>query len=171
MGNALRPRSLCLKYHVFNGRHARQETLLDAAELDVQNGQMQEIEFRGRVRAACARSASVIDVELYSQDVASGVMHRPWCQDVGRDADGHVLVDAGNVRKSFRGREVRDLEHAREHLSSLRVRGPGVERPGGLGSVDGLNVEEPAASLLGRLLCARVRGERDDTPKVARVDI
>ena len=55
----MRPSSLCLKYHVFSARHTRQEALLDAVELDVQ-----EIEFRGRVRAACAKSASVIEVEL-----------------------------------------------------------------------------------------------------------
>ena len=70
-------------------------------------------------------------------------------KDVGRDADGHALVDADDARKSFRGREVRDLEHAREHLSSLWIRGPGVERPSGLGNVDCLNVEERAASLSG----------------------
>ena len=166
MGNALRPRSLCLKYHVFNARHARQATLLDAVELGVQ-----EIEFRGRVRAACAKSASVVEVELYSQDVASGVMHRPWCQDVGRDADGHVLMDADNARKSFRGREVRDLEHAREHLFSLWVRGPGVKRPGGRGNVDCLHVEERAASLSGCMLRADVGAERNNTPQVARVDV
>ena len=44
---------------MFGARHVRQEALLDAVELDVQSGRIPEIEFRGRLRAACATSASV----------------------------------------------------------------------------------------------------------------
>ena len=61
---AARALRICAGSYVFGARHVRQETLLDAVELDVQSGRMQEIEFRGRVRAASAKSASVVEVEL-----------------------------------------------------------------------------------------------------------
>ena len=49
---AARALRICAGSYVFGARHVRQEAPLDAVELDVQSGRIQEFEFRGRVRAA-----------------------------------------------------------------------------------------------------------------------
>ena len=104
---AARTLRICAGSNVLGARHVRQEAVLDAIELDVQSGRVQEIEFCGRVCGACANSASVGGVKLYSQDNAGGVLHRPWREGVGCDADAYVIVHADDAGEPLGGSEVR----------------------------------------------------------------
>ena len=77
-----------------------------------------------------AKPVCVVCMQLYSQDGTSGVLHRPWREDVRCEADAHVFVHTADARESLGGSEVRDLEHACKHLpgpTGLRVRLLGFE--------------------------------------------